>query len=425
MLTTMSTLVFTIQPTKGWAGTVYIRADGRIDPSDAPVSTSDYVRYTLTDNITSSDYGIIIERDDIIVDGNGYTLQGSKFRAGFLLSEIDNVTIKNTNVKGFISGIWLQQSSNNRIFRNNITANKNDGIWLMTFCSNNTISENNITANNQTGIHIYFSSNNVIDRNNVGSTPMEGISVWSSSNNTISRNNITDNGIGVSFYSFSSNYSSSGNRFRHNNFINNTGWQAYNCGPSNAWDNDYPSGGNYWSDYSDKFPSVKDQYRGENQDTPGSDGIWDDPYPIGCVIASADLDRYPLVNPRDNVPPIANAGPDQIAKEDALLTFDGSASSDNIAIKAYAWTFTDIIVRTLTGEKPVYTFDTPGVYTITLNVTDEVGNWATDTVTVTVLPIESPPPIEAFLIWIIAAAIGTMAIAALAVILFKRRKQTR
>ena len=41
--------------------------------------------------------------------------------------------------------------------------------------------------------------------------------------------------------------------------------------------------------------------------------------------------------------------------------------------------------QTLTGVNPTYNFTKPSLYTITLNVTDPAGNWATDTVMVTVL----------------------------------------
>jgi hypothetical protein len=65
---------FNIKPIKAeWTGTVYIRADGRIDPPDAPIITCDNRTYTLTDNI---DCGIVVERDNIIVDGAGYTVTG-------------------------------------------------------------------------------------------------------------------------------------------------------------------------------------------------------------------------------------------------------------------------------------------------------------------------------------------------------------
>ena len=57
---------------------------------------------------------------------------------------------------------------------------------------------------------------------------------------------------------------------------------------SNTWDNGYPSGGNYWSDY-----TGNDSFSGPNQDLPGSDGIGDTPYNITGYTPN-DQDRYPL-----------------------------------------------------------------------------------------------------------------------------------
>jgi len=92
----------------------------------------------------------------------------------------------------------------------------------------------------------------------------------------------------------------------------------------------------------------------------------------------------------DTYPPIANAGLDQTVNEDTLITFDASASTDENGIQSYTWTFTDVTPQTLTGKNPTYTFTTPGTYTITLNVTDAAGNWATDTAVITVLDITKP-----------------------------------
>lgn len=52
-------------------------------------------------------------------------------------------------------------------------------------------------------------------------------------------------------------------------------------------DDGYPSGGNYWSDY-----SGVDEKSGPNQDLSGSDGIGDTPY----VIDENNTDHYPLIN---------------------------------------------------------------------------------------------------------------------------------
>lgn len=86
----------------------------------------------------------------------------------------------------------------------------------------------------------------------------------------------------------------------------------------------------------------------------------------------------------------ARAGPDQKVNEDTLVTFDGSNSSDAIGILDYTWTFTDVTPRTLTGINPTYNFTTPGVYIVTLNVTDEADNWDTDTVVITVNDVTHP-----------------------------------
>lgn len=99
----MSMLTFSsgLQSVKA-SGTVYIRADGSIDPPTAPISTADNITYVF---LTNMDDSIVVERDNIIIDGEGYTVQGSGSGNGFYWSGISNVTVKNTNIKGFFYGI--------------------------------------------------------------------------------------------------------------------------------------------------------------------------------------------------------------------------------------------------------------------------------------------------------------------------------
>ena len=97
------------------SGTIYIRADGSIDPPTAPITTHDNVTYKLTDNITSSGDGIIVERDNIIIDGDGYTLQGSGSGYGFYWSGINNVTIKGMNIEGF-AGVSISRAHLTALF---------------------------------------------------------------------------------------------------------------------------------------------------------------------------------------------------------------------------------------------------------------------------------------------------------------------
>jgi hypothetical protein len=95
---------------------------------------------------------------------------------------------------------------------------------------------------------------------------------------------MTDNFYGVEF-AWSSN-----NEVYHNSFIHNTGpVQAGGDDQSvNLWDDGYPSGGNYWSDY-----NGTDLCSGSYQNETDSDGIGDAPY----VVYTNITDRYPLIAP--------------------------------------------------------------------------------------------------------------------------------
>jgi len=105
-----------------------------------------------------------------------------------------------------------------------------------------------------------------------------------------------------------------------------------------------------------------------------------------------DTDNVTVTVLPDSTPPIADAGPDQTSDTETIVVLDGSNSTDNSGIIAnYTWTFDDGGVQTLYGVSPSYTFTTPGIYNITLNVSDSNGNWATDTVNITV--DDATPPI--------------------------------
>jgi parallel beta-helix repeat protein len=143
--------------TSEWNGTVYIRADGSIEPSGAPITTFDMVTYTLIGNITSSTDCIIVERDNILIDGKGYTLHGTgAYSMGIDLTGRSNVTIINITIMASF-GILLSDSSINSISGNNIT-NNDIGIWLV-FCSLNSIYHNNFVDNIVFQVYTENSSN--------------------------------------------------------------------------------------------------------------------------------------------------------------------------------------------------------------------------------------------------------------------------
>jgi parallel beta-helix repeat protein len=213
ILVTSSSAALEVQRVEA-SGTVYIRADGSIDPPTAPISTVDNVAYVLTGNITNEVDGIVIERNNVVLDGAGYVLEG--IGRGIELSGRSNVTIQNINIKNFLFGFYLIYSSNNSISGNAIT-NNNNGIELDS-SSNNNISGNNVTDNSWNGILVGNSSNNNVSGNTITNNSYSGISLSNSTNNSVIGNQITANsdyGIGLQF---SSSYNSIiGNNITANN----------------------------------------------------------------------------------------------------------------------------------------------------------------------------------------------------------------
>jgi len=215
----------------------------------------------IADNtITNSYHGIRLEHSfDNIISGNNVTKNGD----GILLS---------------------YSSDNNSILGNNVTDNSNGirlvGGTVMGYPTNNAIRGNNVTDNCD-GIVLDFSSNNIVSGNGVTKNSGAGIYIFSSDYNSISGNNIIGNSEGIKVWR------SSDNTIYHNNVINNTN-QVFSWRSANIWDDGYPSGGNYWSDY-----TGVDLYNGPNQDGPGSDGIGDTAY----IIDADNRDRIPLMKP--------------------------------------------------------------------------------------------------------------------------------
>ena len=187
LLTSMAMLAFHVQPVRA-EGAIYIRADGSIDPPTPLITTADNVTYTFTDNIYDE---IVVERNNTVIDGNGYTLQGTGAYAskGINLSSRSNITSKNTNIKDFSYGILLSESSNISIIGNNITNNRWGGIGLWN-SRYNSISRNHVTNNSGIGIQLtglFGSSNNSI----VGNVLVnDGLYVWSSYRNVVVDNSV-------------------------------------------------------------------------------------------------------------------------------------------------------------------------------------------------------------------------------------------
>lgn len=178
--------------------TIYIRSDGTIDPPTAPVQRFGDV-YILASHINES---MIIERDNVVVDGAGYLLEGEG-AIGLTLFHRMNVTIKNFRIMGFLVGIKLEYTNNSTVSYSAVMNSSYDGIWLLH--SDHNIILGADVANNGYGIHIQDSIGNAL-RDNVATTCENyGIYIESSANNTISRNVATSNDGGIVAYHSSQN----------------------------------------------------------------------------------------------------------------------------------------------------------------------------------------------------------------------------
>jgi nitrous oxidase accessory protein NosD len=258
--------------------TVYIKPDGEIKSTGLIERNGDV--YTFTGNIYAP---VVIERNNIILDGDSYTLEGSTIGVAINLTT-SNVTVKNINIMDWHTGI-LGAYNNNTILGNKITG-----------CSY--------------GIKIYADEYRIIG--NQLADNGEGIRLHGGLN-LISQNNIANNGVGLMILGYASRveniitenmvaYNENGmyivwnqmgicEKIYRNSFIDNSqqilipspfvGTAENPIGvtkiASSTWNNG--SEGNYWSDY-----------KGTDND---GDGVGDMPY----VIDEVDTDGYPLMAP--------------------------------------------------------------------------------------------------------------------------------
>jgi len=221
-------------------------ADGSVIGTDKIEQIGELVRFT--GNITEC---INVWRDNIVIDGCGYTLEGdpATYYHGIALWYAYNVTIKNLTIKGFMIGVSIKESSEITLLSNNLSvgyygpgeqagvylhrssknmiignrfSNNSRGIWL--YNSNRTNIFGNEFVNNEGPIDLDFSPNNSIFENNITNS-MYGISLGHSSNNSIYENNITNihnptsgERSGIGLFAFSDNNTLSGNNIINNDY---------------------------------------------------------------------------------------------------------------------------------------------------------------------------------------------------------------
>ncbi len=244
---------------------------------------------SIANNTVSSNnwYGITLGSGSSNNTIANNTISNSDFSIS--LATCSSNTITSNIASNSDHGITLGSSSNNTIANNTVSSNIWYGIKLAS-SSGNSIANNTISSNTAYGIYLNYSSSNTI-ADNTASNNGYGICLsWESDGNTIANNTISSNtAYGVYF-----NYSSSTTIY-HNNIVNNTNQASDDTG-TNQWNSTYPSGGNYWSDYTGvDFNSTS------TQDVPPPDGIGDTPY-MNIGGGAGAQDNYPLMTPWNSEP---------------------------------------------------------------------------------------------------------------------------
>jgi parallel beta-helix repeat protein len=198
---------------------------------------------------------------------------------GILLKGSDDCVVEHNFCTGNVRGLYLYQSDDNDVCYNNFSSNSVAGVYL-SYSDDNNIRNSIVSYNCQFGVWLVSSDDNTVDNNHMNSNTQRGLYLLGWADGNIIRNNtMSSNWCGGYLHS-----ATGSNHIYHNNFENTNQVSDYGCG--NEWDDGYPSGGNYWSDY-----TGADAMSGPRQDQPGSDGIGDIPY----IIDSNTQDDYPLM----------------------------------------------------------------------------------------------------------------------------------
>jgi hypothetical protein len=267
-------------------GAIFINGDGSVSGTDKIQRNGNL--YTLIDNIYDS--AIVVQCNNIVVDGEGFVLQGAGGWGTPGIAGIEaipainltcsNVTVRNFNILGWEVGV-LGAYNGNTISNNNITGTERA---IAIYADNYSVTRNYL-ANSIYGVRIK-GDNNCISQNQIVNN-YGGVMISYSTHVVIVENNIANNATAL-------NVDNSTFEIYHNNFFVNSSNTdivtttvdaiGFDVGTMPYWDNG--SEGNYWSNYTTKYPNAT-----EIDHT----GIGDTPYLIS--VNPAVTDRYPLFAP--------------------------------------------------------------------------------------------------------------------------------
>ncbi|UYP45866.1 hypothetical protein NEF87_002151 [Candidatus Lokiarchaeum ossiferum] len=283
-----------IDPTQddmSWKDCPYVTGSG--------AKSNPYKLQNLIIDADESGSGIRIENSEKYVLIENCTITNSGYLAqdaGITLMRCDNVIIRNCTFIENYKGIYSAYGEFNQVL--NCDFINNSRIGLYPYVSKNGIySGNYICGSEQMGLYSHFSVGDTFQGNHIefnfkGTVLFEGLEhkfsnnyiinstsngleVYDTKNTTITQNKVMYNGHGIQVKE-----TSSFNKIYYNIFSKNVGNQGYDDGSGiNDWDNG--THGNFWGDYSTRYPSANSE-----------NGMWDIKYHIS---GSRNDDNFPLV----------------------------------------------------------------------------------------------------------------------------------
>ena len=277
-------------------------------PDDYPTIQSAINNATTGDTIlvaggTYNEHLTINKSIALVGAGIGLTILNGTLVATAIQITTDNVTVKGFTIQKFKTGITINKSQNIFITENQITQMWTKGATYVLNSKNITLNNNTITNNNSPAINMLNSNLTKFFQNNITHNVGVGIYFENCTDFTAADNQIESNGGDAICCTYAYNLYITRNTFAlndyrgiwavnsngtvfHNNFVRNRE-NARNIKSNITWDNGYPAGGNYWSNY-----TGSDLFYGINQSLVGSDGAGDTPFTIP---QEDERDRYPLM----------------------------------------------------------------------------------------------------------------------------------
>jgi nitrous oxidase accessory protein NosD len=364
----------------------------------------------------------------ILINSDKINIHDNFLKTIELLESNYNKIAQNTVITNGVCINIFGPSSHNNIYENTLLYNRDfattatfgssevqAGINLALDCQYNDIHGNNI-LNHSIAIECSASPSNNIYSNNIMNSNM-GITLAASNQNRIFQNNIEKCGYATKIVG-------SDNSFYHNNFVENEHQVsishqtlfssniivAYSI--NNTFDSGYPSGGNYWSDYS-----------GTDAD---GDGIGDTPY----IVYENHTDRYPLMKPvvLETTPPALDTTPPSISiispenktykSSNVNLTFTISEKASEIGYSLDGQHNVSITGNTTLNG---LSYDS---HNVTVYATDKTGNkGASETITFILTEKTEPEPFETVLV--VAASIGIVAVVGAGLLVYFKKRRVK